>query len=59
VNENSFEFDGVKYHAIEQRSCIGCALEKYSFCHLFDEQPYCMASMRMDNRNVVWQKEAE
>lgn len=53
--EDSFEFEGVKYQAIERKSCIGCAFEKYTYCHNFEDQPYCMASMRMDNRNVVWQ----
>jgi hypothetical protein len=57
LNEDSFEHEGINYHAIERETCIGCSFEKYSFCHLFDDQPYCMSAMRMDNRNVVWQKQ--
>jgi hypothetical protein len=54
LNEDSFNHEGITYQAIERETCIGCALEKYSFCHIFDDQPYCMSSMREDNKDIIW-----
>jgi hypothetical protein len=55
--EDSFEFEGVKYHAIARKTCGGCSFEFLEQCTFVDGQPYCMAEMREDGRDIVWQVE--
>jgi hypothetical protein len=57
TTENNFEFEGIKYQAIPGETCIGCDLEFVDPCILSDDQPYCMASMRQDKQDVIWQRE--
>jgi hypothetical protein len=56
-DENSFKYEGIKYHAIARKTCQGCAFEFFDPCILTDEQAYCMAALRDDKQDVVWQQE--
>lgn len=56
-DENSFEMAGITYHATPTKTCIGCAFEFSDMCLYDSDQPYCMASMRQDGKDVIWQRE--
>jgi hypothetical protein len=57
LNEESFEHEGVKYHAIHRKTCRECAFEFTEPCTVSEEQPWCMSSMRQDGEDVIWQKQ--
>ena len=55
--ENLFDHNGARYIAIARKTCLGCAFEFNDYCIFDADQPYCMASMREDNQDVIWQQE--
>jgi hypothetical protein len=57
MNENSFDHEGITYVAIATKTCIGCSFEFQDQCTMFDGQPWCMAEMRQDGQDIVWQVE--
>jgi hypothetical protein len=58
IDENSFEHDGIKYTAINRKTCSECFFEFVEPCIVCGEQPYCMSSMRKDGKDVIWKKQA-
>ena len=57
MDENSFEHEGVTYHAIHRKTCRECYFEFTEPCTVLDQQPWCMASMRKDGEDVIWKKQ--
>lgn len=58
MNENEFELDGKKYHAVNGDDCKGCAAGRFDppRCHDFAE---CSGHRRTDGRNVIFVEDVQ